>query len=162
MGNPITPKKRERTAYQNTGNGTTTTSTPPAMSEKEEPQNVPMSTQMTIQTPVIPSPVTAEPPEPAKKQPQVVNATNTNQPSTHDMGSEVPFEDRHKKINGMLDKRLLPWWNAWMCDKDYGRSKVARFNQLVMIALIAENYDIDPTLLDQDFTWEVHKNLPRY
>lgn len=112
------------------------------------------STTIHIQKPPLPSPESETRkkhlPEPKRKQ--------GYQPSTHDMSSEIPYNDRHKKINGMLDKRLLPYWNAIMRDKEYGSSMTMRFNRMIMIFLLAENYEVNPSLLDEEFTWE---DLPR-
>jgi hypothetical protein len=97
--------------------------------------------------------------EPVKKQIPTIVKKRGNQPSTHVMDSEIPYEDRHRKITMMLDKRLGQAFRAYLRDKEYGSSQGARFNHLIFMAL-SQVYEMDPKLLEQEFTYEVLMSLP--
>ena len=78
------------------------------------------------------------------------------QPSSHDRRSKVPFEQRYKKENVMVDKRMLPAFYDLM--ERAGQSKVDAFNRTLLRVLLEAGYPLDPNLLDRPFTWE---DLPK-
>jgi hypothetical protein len=96
-------------------------------------------------------------PEPPASTPQAPllpysNWQSLGQPSSHDRRSNVPFDQRYKKENFMIDKRILPYVYHWI--ETNGRSKVDAVNRAWLKLLLADGYPVDPNILDRPFKFE--------
>jgi hypothetical protein len=113
---------------------------------------------------VVPAPLAprATPPTPVKpeilpvQQPQQrYSAELPGQPQTHDRRHKVPFEQRYRKENIQVDRRILPYFYDLIAS---GNSRVAVINQVLLKALLEAGYPIDPHILEKPFRYE---DVPR-
>ncbi|SRR6266851_191963 len=77
------------------------------------------------------------------------------QPMSHDRRSKVPFEQRYKKENIQVDRRLLPYFYDLV---SRGNSRVSVINEVLLKVLVEAGYPVDPRLLERPFSWD---DVPR-
>lgn len=133
MHNPKNPLKRKvNPIYQNTEKS------------QEIVQEVQEQEQQLQQAPIIAPKVTQE----TQQLPALPYPTRgLGQPSFHDRRSKVPYEKRYRKENFMLDVRLVPYIYDWL--ETHGINKTDAVNRAWLKVLLADGYQIDPTILDR-------------
>jgi hypothetical protein len=151
------PLKRRRSLYQDT--------------EKQEVEQEPQTE--TIKQEIPPAPIAERPvsivpnppadiptPKPVQETQQLpalpYPARGLGQPSFHDRRSKVPYSQRYRKENLMLDERLVPYIYDWM--ETHGMNKTDAVNRAWLKVLLADGYQIDPSILDRPFRFE---DLPK-
>lgn len=115
---------------ENTSQLQTTHSESPSIETKPIQEAQPVREQETQQLPAMPYPT-----------------YSLGQPSFHDRRSKVPYNQRYQKDNVMLDVRLLPYIYHWM--ETHGMNKTDAVNRAWLKVLLADGYQIDPTILDR-------------
>jgi len=127
-------------------------------SEPEQPEQ-PTPPTAPIQRAPEPEPIAPTPPVVQQAQPvqrQIAYSTELpGQPQTHDRRHKVPFEQRYRKENIQVDRRILPYFYDLIAS---GNSRVAVINQVLLKALLEAGYPVDPHILEKPFRYE---DVPR-
>lgn len=145
MHNPKNPLKRKvNPIYQNTEK-----SQEIVQEVQEQEQQLVIDEQPIQQVPIVSIPVTApKATQETQQLPALPYPTRgLGQPSFHDRRSKVPYEKRYRKENFMLDVRLVPYIYDWL--ETHGINKTDAVNRAWLKVLLADGYQIDPTILDR-------------
>lgn len=144
------PLKRRRSLYQDTEKQQ-------EIEQNQEPQQEEITRQeVQPPTPITERPVSIVPSPPVDiPTPKVAQETQQlpyptrglGQPSFHDRRSKVPYEKRYRKENFMLDVRLVPYIYDWL--ETHGINKTDAVNRAWLKVLLADGYQLDPTILDR-------------
>jgi len=141
------PLKRRRSLYQDTEKQ--------EAEQEQEPQEE-VAKQEVSPAPIVERPISIVPDPPVEPvqetrqlpiYPYPDPTYGLGQPSFHDRRSKVPYNKRYRKENLMLDVRLVPYIYHWL--DTHGINKTDAVNRAWLKVLLADGYQIDPSILDR-------------